>query len=260
MALPASGPLAFSDINVELGNSATATLNLDDSAARSLCGVPSGAIDVSDFYAASSLAFKASRNSNSNTISWPTTSFGDVAILLDVALNASASTKPTNVVPSGFVQIGTNSEQIYDAFPELWWARVTLSAKKCTGSESGNITGMNGTEDNNKILLLFDAGATSINPQGFTNGMTTGNPNSKTITASGGTTPLIVVGACCALKAESTNFTTQNPSFDSVIAKTNNDTRFGYKIYSSGSASNHTINMGNDGDGNILAGAYVEIT
>lgn len=48
MPLPSSGAISFSDINVELGVSATATRSLNDSTTRSLFGKASGAISMFD--------------------------------------------------------------------------------------------------------------------------------------------------------------------------------------------------------------------
>jgi hypothetical protein len=53
MTLQSSGQISMSDINVELGKSATALISLNDSDARSLAGIPSGQIALSDFYGAS---------------------------------------------------------------------------------------------------------------------------------------------------------------------------------------------------------------
>jgi len=48
MALPSSGSLSFSQINVELGRSATAQLSMNDSGVRGLFGVASGRIGMND--------------------------------------------------------------------------------------------------------------------------------------------------------------------------------------------------------------------
>jgi hypothetical protein len=62
MPLNSSGPISIGgstsgqSINLELGRSATATSSLNESALRSLAGVSSGAISLSNFYGKSNLA------------------------------------------------------------------------------------------------------------------------------------------------------------------------------------------------------------
>lgn len=63
MPLNNSGPLSFGgstvgqSINLELGVSATATASIDSSAFRTLAGVPSGQISVSNFYGKSNITY-----------------------------------------------------------------------------------------------------------------------------------------------------------------------------------------------------------
>jgi hypothetical protein len=63
MTLPASGELSFSDINVELGVVESTQASLGQFSFRSLAGVQSGAISMSDFYGKSDeFAFTISTN------------------------------------------------------------------------------------------------------------------------------------------------------------------------------------------------------
>ena len=69
MPLPSSGRMRMgADINVELGNSATAQISLGAAAPRALAGVPSGAIRLAaDFYGkASAFIFNQTISSNTN--------------------------------------------------------------------------------------------------------------------------------------------------------------------------------------------------
>ena len=54
MALPASGPISFNAINVELGVAGTTQASLGQASYRALAGVASGAISLSNFYGKSS--------------------------------------------------------------------------------------------------------------------------------------------------------------------------------------------------------------
>lgn len=65
MALPSSGTISISQISVELGRASTATTSLGETASRTLAGVASGAISMSDFYGKSN-AFTFSITSNQN--------------------------------------------------------------------------------------------------------------------------------------------------------------------------------------------------
>lgn len=65
MTLPASGQISMSQINTELGFSATAQISLNTTAVRTLAGVPSGQIDLNDFWGKSSYAATLSASSNS---------------------------------------------------------------------------------------------------------------------------------------------------------------------------------------------------
>lgn len=50
MTLQSSGPISLGNVNTELGRSATATISLGETAVRTLAGVPTGPISLSNLY------------------------------------------------------------------------------------------------------------------------------------------------------------------------------------------------------------------
>lgn len=55
MTLQSSGAISLSQVNTELGRSSTAAISLGETAVRTLAGVPSGAISMSNLYGKSSV-------------------------------------------------------------------------------------------------------------------------------------------------------------------------------------------------------------
>ena len=98
MALPSSGPISLSDVNVELGLSATAQISLNDSVVRTLFGIGSGQIGMSNgFGKANQFAFTISSNQTN-------------ANLATLATNAgwNGTTKVVATIGSG-IYISSNS-------------------------------------------------------------------------------------------------------------------------------------------------------
>jgi hypothetical protein len=65
MALPSTGSLSMSQVNVELSRAANATISLGESAVRALAGVPSGTISFQDLRGKSALSVSANNVSGS---------------------------------------------------------------------------------------------------------------------------------------------------------------------------------------------------
>jgi hypothetical protein len=61
MTLPTSGQITLNQVNVELGNSGTAQISMNDAAVRGLFGIASGEIEMSDGYGKSNVAWYGER-------------------------------------------------------------------------------------------------------------------------------------------------------------------------------------------------------
>ena len=65
MALPASGAISLNQVNVELGNAGTTSINMNSAAVRGLFAVASGAIGMSNGYGkANAFGFAVASNTN----------------------------------------------------------------------------------------------------------------------------------------------------------------------------------------------------
>lgn len=83
---------------------------------------------------------------STQTIAWPAVRGSDLAFLIDWAYNTSSM--PSAVTPTGFTNFINNPTS-------GWESRVMYSAKKCDGTETGNITGLLGSTATRKSLYIF---------------------------------------------------------------------------------------------------------
>lgn len=127
MTLPASGAISFNAINVELGVAGTTQANINQASYRTLAGIPSGQISLSNFYG------------KSNTFSFTISANQTNANLRTLAINAgwNQTSNVSATIGSGIYissnGTGTPALTINGSFPN----GVTLT-------NSGFIVGMGG--------------------------------------------------------------------------------------------------------------------
>lgn len=117
MALPATGPLTFSSINIELGLPSTTPISMGSTAVRTLYGVPSGPLRLaSDGYGKASTSWDLA-NAYYNppaSLCWD----GRTAVVTTPFAVATQDTNPTGIFfkPDGskFYTVGSANDRVYE--------------------------------------------------------------------------------------------------------------------------------------------------
>lgn len=199
-----------------------------------------------------SIVQQASATSAAATIVCPADiQAGDLLVLSDNAFNFSGS--PTAVIPAGFTSI-VNTVLTGGVGVQ----RAIISYKIANGSEaSATLTGMDADLER-KILLVFrgDIAIASASPNVFGAEGTTGDPVQQNVSASGATSPLVILASYASV-LNAIDPRTFSPAKDGEVA---GDTAFylAWKIYNS-SPSDVTVDMENEGE-SILQSGYISCT
>lgn len=194
-----------------------------------------------------SITNPSSSTSTGSTITAPSDlQMGDLLLIFDCASTSGAP--PSSVQPSGFTAV---SEQSGSSMTDAMWYKIA------DGSEaSQTFTGMNGVFSDRKLFLVFRANIPIISATLSTvsKTITGSNPGSQTISASGGTAPLLVI-ASWADQDTSNDISprTQSPSMTEVSNSTHQ--YIGWIPYYS-SPSDQTFDMDDEGFDNALMGWY----
>lgn len=108
MTLPASGAISFNAINVELGQAGTTTANINQASYRTLAGVASGQISLSNFYGKSNRvsishtfgSSTANASLNLNSISGYIAGKSDITVTINAGVYLYCSTSNTSTAPT----------------------------------------------------------------------------------------------------------------------------------------------------------------
>jgi len=201
------------------------------------------------------LTLVGTATANAASISMPSgTIVGDWAILLDAAESGSGSSI-TSVVPSGWTSIKDIYNNPSGALRLIASQKVLTSTSSVTGMSSGT-----------KFLLVFrpSSAITTVTASTWNGEVTAGNPTSQTVSASGVSTPLIVLALAATQESGAAipAFVTETPSMTNL---TNDgpsggpECRMGYTLYNS-SPSDQSIDTGDNGAVNGLISGYVRFT
>jgi hypothetical protein len=93
MTLPTTGPISLANVNVELGLSSTATISLNQTNVRTLAGIASGTISMSDLRGKTNVTFTpAGGNSAGTAVAlYQNGAGGTVSITISCTVSASWS-------------------------------------------------------------------------------------------------------------------------------------------------------------------------
>lgn len=209
------------------------------------------------------LDYSTSNTSTSSlTITHPATvQAGDLMILFEGTWDNDSDY--INAVPTNFTEIYKNAY----LYTTATYMGIAISARILPST--ANITTptpVGTTVDGHHFNALYfrpSKSITSVTPSSTINNQnTTANPTSQTVSASGGTAPLIVFGLIQTTSG-SPAFTAENPEFDNeytssgTISTGGAYARVGYKLYNS-NPQDHSIDM-NDLGTQRLTSFYLEV-
>jgi hypothetical protein len=208
---------------------------------------------IDDAGGVSSVTFVNSASSTGSTITIPAdAAAGDIAVLYDLAQMSSGL--PTLVTPSGWTN-RVNST--------INTTRSAVATKVLVGGDPGlSITGMDGNSSDKKMIVVFrpDVPIVTVTASTFSSEVTNGDAALQTVSASGVSPPVIVLGGngLANLGSASIPFSTASPAFDATVVAASNLT-IGYKLYSSAPAD-HSIDIDDEGFNNSLWSGYLALS
>ena len=153
MTLPASGQISLNQVNVELDNSGTAQIGMNDSAVRDLFGISSGEIEMSDGYGKSAeilptQTYTAATNGRITV--------GNSSTNAQLSFSGWSPAAGDLLVVAGWnhayggLQVSSGITNVYNAKTPTWYppynfiGSYALGYRICNGTESSTINSIRG--------------------------------------------------------------------------------------------------------------------
>lgn len=174
---------------------------------------------------------------------------GDLMVFTNAASSGAA---PTTVIPSGFTQVREDTVSA---------TKMVASYKIANGTEGGvSQAGMAATVSWQACLYVFrgDIAITGVVVGSSAGQATAGDPTLTTLTASGGTPPLVGLGAFRGSTPAARTFTANDGSIANAAPNANVHSLF-YKIYNT-SPANISVDMTDEGLTNLMQSWYLQCT
>jgi hypothetical protein len=117
MTLQSSGAISLANVNVELGRSSTTNISLNESAVRTLAGVASGTISLSNLYGKSAITFTPASGgtvSNTGIISSSVTVSSSAAVTFTFTTSSSSGGTVSSSIASTSITIYLDSNTYWD--------------------------------------------------------------------------------------------------------------------------------------------------
>ena len=191
-------------------------------------------------------------------------SASDTSVTTATAAIPTTTRKGDLIVVSGFAQGGSPGSPTWTGFTNIVnnvdsGGRITVAYKVSDGTDAGNNLSRTSGSNNGDIIVVVFRGHAAIKTVAVQDAdvqTTDGDPTAQTLTAGGGSTPLIAFGVYGSTSAVSTR--TFSTTEDSELSSSTRH-YLKYKIYNkSVTPSNATIDTGDNGTNNALASFYIE--
>lgn len=130
MTLQSSGAISLYDVNIELGRSGAASINMNEAAVRTLAGVPSGSYGMNSFYGKSNYKYNGSITTVSQAYYTSGGQFYNIFYgLFTSAYGSYGSRSPTTLVDGKTLAVWEDYDQYdtYNSYETANYGHIAIS-------------------------------------------------------------------------------------------------------------------------------------